>query len=150
MNLDHLEAQASKEGVGKLDPARRVASQMKFDTGNTGAVTLEEIGRWIDAEHPGGKNGRTKAGFGQLFQIGADTTKAVTVNGVEKQKGDLSEMIWNVPEIIAKMSQQVALSAGDIIMTGTPAGVGPVEPGDKIECGIDGLGTLKVTIGKPA
>ena len=71
----------------------------------------------------------------------------LSVNGTEKQKGDLSEMIWNVPEIIGKLSLQVSLGAGDIILTGTPAGVGPVQPGDKIECGIDGIGTLKVSIG---
>ncbi|MBN8955093.1 MAG: fumarylacetoacetate hydrolase family protein, partial [Rhizobiales bacterium] len=59
----------------------------------------------------------------------------------------LSELIWNVAEIIAKLSQQVSLGAGDIIMTGTPAGVGPLHPGDRIECGIDGIGTLKVAIG---
>ncbi len=73
----------------------------------------------------------------------------LSVNGTEKQKGDLSELIWSVPEIIAKLSAQVALGAGDIIMTGTPAGVAALTPGDKIECGIDGVGTLKVTIGKP-
>jgi fumarylpyruvate hydrolase len=71
----------------------------------------------------------------------------LTVNGAQKQNGDLSEMIWNVAEIIAKLSQQVALGAGDIIMTGTPAGVGPLQSGDKIECGIDAIGTLKVAIG---
>ena len=60
------------------------------------------------------------------------------------------ELIWSVPEIIEKLSEQVALGAGDIIMTGTPAGVSALSPGDKIECGIDGIGTLKVTIGKPA
>ena len=54
-----------------------------------------------------------------------------------------------MPEIIAKLSQQVTLGAGDIIMTGTPAGVAALSPGDKIECGVDGVGTLKVTIGKP-
>ncbi len=74
----------------------------------------------------------------------------LSVNGEEKQKGDLSEMIWNVPEIIAKLSQQVSLSAGDIIMTGTPAGVGALQPGDKIRCGIDGLGILNVAIGPAA
>ena len=47
----------------------------------------------------------------------------LTVNGTETQKGDLTELIWNVPEIIWQLSQQVALEAGDIIMTGTPAGV---------------------------
>ena len=55
-------------------------------------------------------------------------------------------MIWNVSEIIAKLSLQVTLGAGDIILTGTPAGVAALKPGDKIECGIDGIGTLKVSI----
>jgi fumarylpyruvate hydrolase len=74
----------------------------------------------------------------------------LSVNGTERQKGDLTELIWSVPEIIAKLSEQVTLGAGDIIMTGTPAGVAALSPGDKIECGVDGIGTLKVTIGKPA
>jgi fumarylpyruvate hydrolase len=73
----------------------------------------------------------------------------LSVNGVEKQKGDLSEMIWNIPEIIAKLSLQVAVGAGDIIMTGTPAGVAALSPGDKIECGVDGIGTLKASISEP-
>jgi fumarylpyruvate hydrolase len=73
----------------------------------------------------------------------------LSVNGTEKQKGDLTELIWSVPEIIEKLSEQVSLGAGDIIMTGTPAGVAALLPGDKIECGIDGIGTLKVNIGKP-
>lgn len=74
----------------------------------------------------------------------------LSVNGVEKQKGDLTELIWNVPEIISKLSEQVALAAGDIILTGTPAGVAALAPGDKVECGVDGVGTLSITIGKPA
>src|SRR3974390_1563781 len=74
----------------------------------------------------------------------------LSVNGTERQKGDLSELIWSVPEIIWKLSQQVELAAGDIIMTGTPAGVAALQPGDKIECGGDGGGTLKVSIGKAA
>jgi fumarylpyruvate hydrolase len=73
----------------------------------------------------------------------------LTVNGTETQKGDLTELIWNVPEIIWQLSQQVKLAAGDIIMTGTPAGVSQLKPGDKIECGVDGVGTLKVAIGNP-
>ena len=73
----------------------------------------------------------------------------LSVNGTKRQKGDLTELIWSVPEIIAKLSAQVALGAGDIIMTGTPAGVAALSPGDKIECGVDGVGTLKVTIGQP-
>lgn len=73
----------------------------------------------------------------------------LSVNGTEKQTGDLSELIWSVPEIIAKLSEQVTLGAGDIVLTGTPAGVGALVPGDKVECGVDGVGTLKVAIGKP-
>src|SRR5258705_3576500 len=72
----------------------------------------------------------------------------LSVNGTERQKGDLSELIWSVPEIIWKLSQQVEIGAGDIIMTGTPAGGAALSPGDKIECGVDRIGTLKVTIGK--
>jgi fumarylpyruvate hydrolase len=67
----------------------------------------------------------------------------LTVNGKETQKGDLTELIWNVPEIIWQLSQQVKLAAGDIIMTGTPAGVSQLQPGDNIECGVDGVGTLE-------
>jgi fumarylpyruvate hydrolase len=74
----------------------------------------------------------------------------LSVNGTERQKGDLTELIWSVPEIIWKLSQQVEVGAGDIIMTGTPAGVAALSSGDKIECGVDGVGTLKVSIGKAA
>jgi fumarylpyruvate hydrolase len=74
----------------------------------------------------------------------------LAVNGAERQKGDLSELIWNVPEIIWKLSQQVEIGAGDVIMTGTPAGVAALRPGDRIECGVDGVGTLKISIGEPA
>lgn len=73
----------------------------------------------------------------------------LSINGAEKQKGDLTELIWSVPEIIAKLSEQVTLDAGDIILTGTPAGVGALVTGDKVECGIDGIGTLRIAIGKP-
>jgi fumarylpyruvate hydrolase len=58
-------------------------------------------------------------------------------------------MIWNVPEIISKLSEMVELSAGDIIMTGTPSGVAAIVAGDKIECEVDGVGKLNITIGSP-
>ena len=66
-----------------------------------------------------------------------------------KQDGDLEQMIWNVPETISKLSEMVELAPGDIIMTGTPAGVSALKAGDKLECEIAGVGTLTVTIGKP-
>ena len=69
------------------------------------------------------------------------------VNGEVKQDGDLEQMIWNVPEVIWKLSEMVALAPGDIIMTGTPAGVSALAPGHKLECEIEGVGKLTVTIG---
>jgi fumarylpyruvate hydrolase len=65
------------------------------------------------------------------------------VNGARRQSADLAEMIWSVPEIIAELSTLFELAPGDLIFTGTPAGVGPVVPGDEIVGGIDGLGTLR-------
>lgn len=67
------------------------------------------------------------------------------VNGAVRQKGDLSEMIWNVPEMISCLSQLVTLRAGDLIMSGTPAGVGPVKAGDRLEGHVDGVGDLDIT-----
>lgn len=71
---------------------------------------------------------------------------ALSVNGDLRQEGDLNQMIWKVPEIIAKLSELFRLDAGDVILTGTPAGVGPVERGDVLEVSISGLPGLTVTV----
>ncbi len=70
----------------------------------------------------------------------------LAVNGAARQNSDLSDMIWSVGEIIARLSRFVELRAGDLIFTGTPEGVGPVRPGDRLEGGIDGVGVVSVTI----
>jgi fumarylpyruvate hydrolase len=70
----------------------------------------------------------------------------LTVNEEIRQQSDISEMIWSVPEVIAELSTLFELKAGDLIYTGTPAGVGPLKPGDRIECGVEGLETLHNTI----
>jgi fumarylpyruvate hydrolase len=70
------------------------------------------------------------------------------VNGVMKQQGDLAAMIWNVPDTIAYLSKLITLQPGDLIMSGTPAGVGPVQRGDKLEGHVDGVGDLTVTYAK--
>jgi fumarylpyruvate hydrolase len=69
----------------------------------------------------------------------------VKVNGQVKQSGDLNQQIWQVDEAVAFLSTYVELFPGDIILNGTPAGVGPVKPGDKLEGHIDGLGDLVVS-----
>ena len=73
----------------------------------------------------------------------------LTVNGEVRQDADLSELIWSVPEIVSILSHSVTLKPGDIIMTGTPAGVGPLVPGDTCVVTIEGLGDLSITIGPP-
>lgn len=70
----------------------------------------------------------------------------LTVNGKERQRADLADMIWSVPEQIEYLSQYYTLEPGDLIFSGTPAGVGPVNPGDALHAGIDGVGELKVMI----
>jgi fumarylpyruvate hydrolase len=68
------------------------------------------------------------------------------VNGEPRQRANLSEMIWSVPEIVAELSTYYELRPGDLIFTGTPEGVGPVRRGDSLVGGIDGLETLRITI----
>jgi fumarylpyruvate hydrolase len=68
------------------------------------------------------------------------------VNGEQRQRANLSEMIWSVPEIVAELSTYFELRAGDLVFTGTPEGVGPVQRGDSLVGGIDGLETLRITV----
>jgi fumarylpyruvate hydrolase len=70
----------------------------------------------------------------------------LSVNGALKQKGDLADMIWGVAEIIAFLSAYVALEPGDLIFTGTPAGVAPLKPGDAATGSIAGVGEVSVAI----
>ena len=71
---------------------------------------------------------------------------ALTVNGGLRQEGDLNQMIWKVPEMIAYLSEFFELQAGDVIMSGTPSGVGAVQRGDVMEATIEGLGALVVRV----
>ena len=72
----------------------------------------------------------------------------LALNGEMKQDARLADLVWKVDEIIAHLSKYYHLGPGDLIMTGTPAGVGPVVPGDKITGGIDGLDPINLKIGK--
>lgn len=75
---------------------------------------------------------------------------SLTVNGTVRQKADLSDMIWPVAEVVAHLSGLYRLEPGDLIYTGTPAGVGPVTEGDVLVAAIEGLSPLTVTVGPPA
>jgi fumarylpyruvate hydrolase len=88
--------------------------------------------------HPVGSTGILMRGAMQL-----------SVNGQVKQQGNLADMIWDVPHVLAFLSQMYELLPGDLVFTGTPAGVGPVVAGDHIECSIEGLTPLAVRIAPP-
>jgi len=68
------------------------------------------------------------------------------VGGAVRQDGDLNQMIWKVPEMIAYLSRLFTLAPGDLIFAGTPAGVGAVERGDIMEAHVDGLGGIVVRV----
>ena len=70
-------------------------------------------------------------------------------NGETRQESDLDHLIWKVPEVIANLSRQFELAAGDIIFTGTPAGVGSVTIGDQIQCEIEGIADLSFKVTEP-
>lgn len=70
----------------------------------------------------------------------------LTVNGVERQRGDLSELLWSVPELVSMLSQSVTLQPGDLIFTGTPAGVGALDVGDVVSGGVAGVGQFTLSI----
>jgi fumarylpyruvate hydrolase len=76
----------------------------------------------------------------------SDGLVRLDVNGELRQEGDLNQMIWKVPEIIAYLSELFALAPGDLIFTGTPAGVGPVARGDRLNGRVEGVGELSVTV----
>jgi fumarylpyruvate hydrolase len=104
----------------------------------------------------GGKPWDTSKGFDSSAAISAIHTGKrgqvpqgriwLAVNGAVRQDSEVSRMTWSVEEIIAELSTFFELKPGDLIYTGTPAGVGPLQPGDKIEGGIDGLDELRNTI----
>ena len=89
----------------------------------------------ISALHPVAETGHPQTGAIWL-----------TVNGELRQSGDLSQMSWKVAEVIANLSTYVCLAPGDLIFTGTPAGVSTVVRGDVLVGGVDGLGELRITL----
>ena len=98
-----------------------------------------------------GKAFERSAPVGPIHPVSAtgilnDGALSLKVNGEIRQEGNLNQMIWKVPEMISYLSEYFELAAGDVIQSGTPAGVGPVERGDVMEIAADGLGTLTVRV----
>lgn len=74
----------------------------------------------------------------------------LSVNGAVRQDADVSELIWPVPDVIAILSRSMTLKPGDLVMTGTPAGVGAIVPGDAVAGGVEGLGEIAITVAERA
>jgi fumarylpyruvate hydrolase len=100
-----------------------------------------EVGKAFEASAPCGP-------IVPAAKIGHRSKGAVwlDVNGQRRQTGDLAQLIWNVPDTIAYLSGLFALAPGDLIMTGTPAGVGPVKRGDVMKGGVEGVGEIEVRV----
>ena len=100
-----------------------------------------EVGKAVEASAPCGP-------LVPASKIGHPSKGAVwlDVNGQRRQTGDLSQLIWNVPETIAYLSSLFTLAAGDLIMTGTPAGVNAVKKGDVMRGGVEGIGEIEVRV----
>ncbi len=153
-NLHHEVEMVVALGAGGADVAVDAANSLIFGY----AVGLDLTRRDMQAKakeksHPWDMS----KGFDQSAVAGAIRPVALcghpaagriwlTVNGQPRQQGDLSAMMWKVAEIVANLSTQVRLEAGDLIYTGTPAGVGPIVRGDVLEGGVDGVGTLRARI----
>ncbi len=95
------------------------------------------------------ENGAVLAPIETDFEVTNETRIHLAVNGETRQDATLSELVWSVEEVISHLSHFYHLQAGDVILTGTPAGVGPVVPGDVITGNIDGLPDISLSLGEP-
>jgi fumarylpyruvate hydrolase len=144
--------------VALNDGGRDIASDRALDCVYGYGVGLDMTRRDLQGEMKKlgrpweiGKSFEASAPCGPLVpaeRIGHPDSGAVwlKVNGALRQEGDLNQMIWKVPDMIAYLSGLFELSAGDIIMTGTPAGVGAVNRGDRLHGHVDGVGDLQVEV----
>ena len=148
-NLHHEVELVVALGVGGSDVSAQDAAAMIF--GHAVGIDLTRRDLQADAKAKGRPWDMAK-GFDASAPIGALTPGAppaagaitLRVNGDLRQNGDLSQMIWNVAEVISKLSTYVALAPGDLIFTGTPAGVGPILPGETLVAEIAGTAPVEV------
>lgn len=100
-----------------------------------------EIGKSFDASAPIGAIAPLKDGA-----LPGQGSLSLRVNGEVRQQADIADMIWNSAEIVSQLSKHYTLEAGDLIFTGTPAGVGPIVAGDEVIGEVEGVGTIRITI----
>ena len=114
-------------------------------------VTARDLQR-LDGQYTRGKGFDTFCPFGPIVETGypsADTTIETLVNGARKQSAHVSDMVFGIEVIFRWIAEAMTLEPGDLIATGTPAGVGPLAAGDVVEVRIGGIGTLRNTVVAP-
>lgn len=153
-NLHHEVEMVVALGTGGANVAVDAAESLIFGYAAGLDLTRRDLqARAKEKSHPWDMS----KGFDQSAVAGAIVPVAVCghpragriwleVNGAVKQDGDLAAMMWNIPEIIANLSTFVKLEAGDLVYTGTPAGVAPLQRGDVLRAGVAGVGTLDARI----
>ncbi|MCW2576571.1 MAG: Fumarylacetoacetate hydrolase family protein [Modestobacter sp.] len=138
-------------GARQVSPEQAMASVFGYTIGND--VTER------DMQHSDGQWTRAK-GFDSFCPLGpwietdlaglgkdpADLELTCSVDGELRQSGRTSQLLFGLPTLISHISQIMTLLPGDVVLTGTPAGVGPIRPGQRVECTIEGLGTLTSTV----
>lgn len=145
------EGLASKGLVLSLDEAQAAvfgyAVGIDFTRRDLQAEAKDKARPWDTAK--GFDNSAPLSALTPVAQAGELSAAHITlhVNGQLRQQGEISDLIWNIPELIAELSTYYQLRPGDLIFTGTPAGVAAVVAGDVLEGRVDGLETLKISIG---
>jgi fumarylpyruvate hydrolase len=153
-NLHHEVELVAAIGVGGAGIA--AAHALDHVWGYAVGVDLTRRDRQAEAKKAGAPWDAAKA-FDRSAPLGALTPRSaagamtaariwLSVNGQTRQDANIDQMIWSLPEIIAALSRSWALAPGDLIFTGTPAGVGPRAAGDAVACGVDGLPELSFSI----
>ena len=154
-NLHHEIELAVAVGTGGRDIAREAALGHLWGAGAAVDLTRRDLQA---AAKEAGKPWDMAKGFDASAPVapllpmadapGIETGRIwLSVNGETRQDADLSEMIWPVRDIVAELSRLIALAPGDLILTGTPAGVGALKPGDRVDGGIAGYPDLSFTVG---
>jgi fumarylpyruvate hydrolase len=150
-NLHHeVELVVALGSVGRnVDPAAALALVFGY------AVGVDLTRRDLQAAaKKAGRSWTTAKGFdcsapvSLLQRVGPaghplDAPISLRVNGELRQQGSTADMTWSVPEVIAELSRYFELRPGDLIFTGTPPGVGPLSPGDRVNCGVEGIAQLE-------
>ena len=143
---------ALKDGGRGLAPAEALSSVFGY------AVGVDLTRRDLQAvAKRGGRPWSTAKGFDRSAPLSplhtvehvghpAAVEISLDVNGARRQSGNTAAMTWPVPELIAELSRYFELRAGDLVFTGTPPGVGALEPGDRVACRVEGVASLEFEI----